>query len=142
MLNQNHIENAKLARRYYKVVFFVPTVALVEQQRRQFETYLHPDFKILGISGEINVQLPLSELIPKQDIIVMTPQIIENSLRVGELPSLSVLTLIIFDECHHTGKGHPYNLIMSHYLDEMFDKKDPSLPQVRAIIYCGSSPDS
>lgn|SRR6218665_729619 len=107
-------------RREYKIVFFVPTVALVEQQRKQFEKYLR-GCKILGLSGDQDGKLPLSELVPLNDILVMTPQILENALKENDIETLSTFSLMVFDECHHTSKNHPYNMIMSHYIDEKLE---------------------
>lgn len=115
------------------VVFFVPTVALVEQQRKQFVKYLK-GCRIIGLSGDQDAKLPLSELLPISDIIVLTPQILENALKEGDIETMSVLSLIIFDECHHTHKNHPYNMIMSHYIDEKLGRNHPQkLPQVGRI---------
>jgi len=63
------------------VIFFVPTVALVDQQCRQFVMYFR-DQNALGISGDQDPKLALSDLIPLHQIIVMTPQILENALKV------------------------------------------------------------
>jgi len=114
-------------------VFFVPTVGLVAQQRRMFQRYLST-LKILGLSGDQDSKVPLRELRMQYDVLVMTPQIMQNSLFENDVTSLSVFTLLIFDECHHTNKNHPYNGIMGHYIDEKFEAEKirvaVSLPQV------------
>ena len=117
-------------------MFIVPTVALVDQQRRQFVKYLS-NRSVLGLSGDQDSKLPLSELAPNQDIIVMTPQILDNALK-EDIPSLSIFSLLIFDECHHTNKSHPYNQIMAHYIDELFAREgedDINLPQVSKLVF-------
>ena len=111
----------------------MPTVGLVAQQKRMFQRYLGT-LRILAQSGEQDSRLPLGELTPKYDVIVMTPQIMLNSLSKDDVTSLSLFTLLIFDECHHTIKNDPYNRIMGHYIDEKFEaqkmKKTVHLPQV------------
>jgi len=101
-----------------------------------FQRYLST-LRILAQSGEQDSKLPLGELTPKYDVIVMTPQIMLNSLVNGDVVSLSLFTLIIFDECHHTIKNNPYNGIMGHYIDEKFEaeemQKSAHLPQVSVV---------
>ena len=77
--------------------------------------------------------LSLKNIVELNDVVVMTPQILLNALDSGELPSLSVFTLLIFDECHHTRKHYPYNDILSrYYVDEKLvdSRLSRSLPQV------------
>ena len=72
-------------------------------------------------------------------MIVMTPQIILNSISSGDVDSLGLFTLLIFDECHHTVKNDPYNRIMGHYIDEKFEaertRKSVDLPQVSVSFH-------
>ena len=103
------------------------------QQKRMFLRYLSK-LNILAQSGEQDSKLPLGDLVPKYDVIVMTPQIMLNSLGNDDKMSLSLFTLLIFDECHHSMKNDPYNRIMGHYIDEKFEaermKTTVHLPQV------------
>lgn len=55
-------------------------------------------------------------ILPDNDIIVMTPRVLENHLRRKCLPHLGVFSMLIFDECHHTRKEEPYNTLMYSYL--------------------------
>ena len=102
-----------------------------------FQRYLST-LKTLGLSGDQDSKLPLRELTPKYDVLVMTPQIMQNSLIECDVASLSLFTLLIFDECHHTNKNHPYNGIMGYYIDEKFEaeklNEDVSLPQVSSFL--------
>ena len=117
-----------------KIVFIVPTVALVEQQMKQFQTYMSEEHHCHGMSGDQET-LPLGELLSTNDVFVMTPQILLNALEQSQIDCMSSFSLIIFDECHHTIKDHPYNLIMSLYLDDILsahrEGHEASLPQVR-----------
>jgi ATP-dependent RNA helicase DDX58 len=116
-----------------KVIFFVPTVALVTQQLRQFLRYMDPSLRCQGLSGEEVSNLSLTDIVAANDVLVMTPQIILNALEKKTIESLSVFSLLIFDECHKMMKNHPYNGIMSrYYVHEMLRGKDAAyrLPQV------------
>ena len=63
----------------------------------------------------------------------MTPQILLNALLDNVVP-LSQLSLIFFDECHHTTKEHPYNQIMALYMDHKLQMDDSyPLPQARCF---------
>jgi len=46
---------------------------------------------------------------------------------------ISTISLLIFDECHHTVKNDPYNKIMRTYLDKRFEDKNAKLPQVGMV---------
>lgn len=76
----------------------------------------------------------LSHLVANNDVLVMTPQIMLNGLKKGEIESLSLFSLLIFDECHCMNKNHPYNQIMSTYYVDVLLSSDPGsagrLPQV------------
>jgi len=102
-----------------------------------FQQYLSK-LRTLGLSGDQDSKLPLWELTPKYDVLVMTPQIMQNALLERDVTSLELFTLLIFDECHHTNKNHPYNGIMGYYIDEKFEaekmEKTVFLPQV--CIFC------
>lgn len=87
-------------------------------------------YKVSGISGEIADSVSVEQIVENNDIIILTPQILVNSLKDGTIPSLSIFTLMIFDECHNTNKNHPYNMIMFNYLDQKLGGSSDSLPQV------------
>ncbi|ESN97093.1 hypothetical protein HELRODRAFT_114400 [Helobdella robusta] len=121
---KNHLENAD-GKKVKKVIFMVPTVALVEQQKSLFEKYLPK--KICGITGVDNISI--RQLITVYDIFIITPQILENSLR-EDRNFMAQLTLMIFDECHHAKKDHPYNAVMTRYHDIRDSDRDADLPQI------------
>ena len=81
------------------------------------------------VTGETENHENLHLMIDDYDILVLTPKILENHLHPDKIPSLSAFSLIIFDECHHTRKGEPYNSVMKNYL--RFKKNgEKNLPQV------------
>lgn len=89
-------------------------------------------YRVSGISGLTFENISVEQIIEDSDIIILTPQILVNSLKDGSVPSLSVFTLMIFDECHNTNKRHPYNMIMFSYLDQKLGGSSDPLPQVSA----------
>jgi len=116
-----------------KVAFFVPTKTLVDQQFKLFAKYLKTGCRCQSISGDEVPNMALSSVVEVNDVVVMTPQILLNALDGGEVESLCVFTLLIFDECHHMKKHYPYNDIMArYYLDEKLCDSPTSLrlPQV------------
>lgn len=88
-------------------------------------------YSVQGICGETVANISVENVIQDSDIIVLTPQILVNSMEKGILSSLSIFTLMIFDECHNTTGNHPYNVLMTRYLDQKFDSSANQLPQVR-----------
>ncbi|XP_023379807.1 probable ATP-dependent RNA helicase DDX58 [Pteropus vampyrus] len=114
-----------------KVVFFAVQIPVYEQQKSVFSKYFERrGYKVSGISGATAENVSVEQIIEDNDIIILTPQILVNSLKSGTVPSLSVFTLMIFDECHNTSKHHPYNMIMFNYLDQKLGGSSDSLPQV------------
>lgn len=93
-----------------------------------------PRYNIASISGATSDSVSVQHIIEDNDIIILTPQILVNNLNNGAIPSLSVFTLMIFDECHNTSKNHPYNQIMFRYLDHKLGESRDPLPQVFPIF--------
>ena len=120
----------------------------MDQQFKQFIKYLKPGHRCQSLSGDDEVtSVSMNNIIEVNDVVVMTPQILLNALDSGELPSLTVFSLLIFDECHHMKKHYPYNDIMTrYYIDEKLSNSLTSLrlPQVsytpfdRMCSVCGS----
>ncbi|XP_034872400.1 antiviral innate immune response receptor RIG-I isoform X2 [Mirounga leonina] len=114
-----------------KVVFFAIQLPVYEQQKSVFSEYFEKlGYKVAGVSGATSENILMEQIVENNDIIILTPQILVNNLRNGTIPSLSVFTLMIFDECHNTGKHHPYNMIMFNYLDQKLGDSSDPLPQV------------
>ncbi|KAM9642110.1 antiviral innate immune response receptor RIG-I [Trichechus inunguis] len=114
-----------------KIVFFAIQIPVYEQQKSVFSKYFERlGYTVAGISGATSEEVPVRQIIENNDIIILTPQILVNNLKNGTIPSLSVFTLMIFDECHNTSKHHPYNMIMFNYLDQKLDGSSDPLPQV------------
>ncbi|XP_048216839.1 antiviral innate immune response receptor RIG-I isoform X2 [Perognathus longimembris pacificus] len=117
-----------------KVAFFANQVPVYLQQKSVFSMYFERlGYKVAGISGATTESVPVQQTIENNDIIILTPQILVNSLKQGSIPSVSVFTLMIFDECHNTNKHHPYNMIMFNYLDQKLGGPLGPLPQVLGL---------
>ncbi|XP_078494414.1 ATP-dependent RNA helicase DHX58-like [Ciona intestinalis] len=127
MICKDHIEKKPDSR----VVFMVPRVPLIKQQYELFKCFLGDGQGILrAISTDETLSAPIDRLIEGHKITFMTPQILVNLLRHD--PSfINKLGLLIFDECHHTVKGDPYNSIMKIYHDNLLkNKRLDILPQI------------
>uniref|UniRef100_A0A8C2UUC2 RNA helicase n=2 Tax=Chinchilla lanigera TaxID=34839 RepID=A0A8C2UUC2_CHILA len=130
LICEHHLQKFSQGRKG-KVVFFANHVPVYEQQKTVFSRHFDRlGYRVTGISGATAENVPVAQTIENSDIIVLTPQILVNNLKNGTVPSLSVFTLMIFDECHNTSKHHPYNVIMFNYLDQKLGGFSDPLPQV------------
>ncbi|NXP86073.1 DDX58 helicase, partial [Passerina amoena] len=130
MICEHHFQNVPLGRKA-KVVFLATKVPVYEQQKNVFRQHFERSgYSVQGICGETIANISVENVIQDSDIIVLTPQILVNSMEKGILSSLSIFTLMIFDECHNTTGNHPYNVLMTRYLDQKFDSSAKQLPQI------------
>uniref|UniRef100_D4ADT5 RNA helicase n=1 Tax=Rattus norvegicus TaxID=10116 RepID=D4ADT5_RAT len=130
LICEHHLKNFPHGQKG-KVVFFANQIPVYEQQATVFSRYFERfGYNVAGISGATADNVSVQHIIENNDIVILTPQILVNSLNNGAIPSLSVFTLMIFDECHNTSKHHPYNQIMFRYLDHKLGGSPDPLPQV------------
>uniref|UniRef100_U3JEK6 RNA helicase n=1 Tax=Ficedula albicollis TaxID=59894 RepID=U3JEK6_FICAL len=130
MICEHHLQNVPSGQKA-KVVFLATKVPVYEQQKNVFRQHFERSgYSVQGICGETVANMSVENVIQDSDIIVLTPQILVNSMEKGILSSLSIFTLMIFDECHNTTGNHPYNVLMTRYLDQKFDSSAKQLPQI------------
>ncbi|NWW18836.1 DDX58 helicase, partial [Falcunculus frontatus] len=130
LICEHHLQNVPSGQKA-KVVFLATKVPVYEQQKNVFRQHFERSgYSVQGICGETVANMSVENVIQDSDIIVLTPQILVNSMEKGILSSLSVFTLMIFDECHNTTGNHPYNVLMTRYLNQKFDSSANQLPQV------------
>lgn len=92
-------------------------------------------YDITDISGANAQDKTLDEIRKENDVIVLTAQILVDALKSGRV-RITDFSLLIFDECHHTNKEHPYNGIMLAYLGIKFPpqgsrcQERKNLPQI------------
>uniref|UniRef100_A0A8C6VKD4 RNA helicase n=1 Tax=Naja naja TaxID=35670 RepID=A0A8C6VKD4_NAJNA len=94
-----------------------------KQKKNEFGPYMKHSYRTIGLSGASQLKFSFPELIRDYDVIICTAKILENALEKvyeddEERVQLSVFSLMIIDECHHTQKEAVYNNIMRYYLKE------------------------
>lgn len=98
------------------IVFLVPKVALVEQQANFIAA--HTPLRVKKFHGSLDLELTdranWRTSFEKSDVVVMTAQIFLNIVTHSHW-SIDKVSLLVFDECHHTRKNHAYNGIMREY---------------------------
>ncbi|KAG7086495.1 hypothetical protein E1B28_002444 [Marasmius oreades] len=99
------------------IIFLVPKVPLVEQQGEFIAK--HTTLRVVRLHGasahELTDRASWEKLFSKNDVFVMTAQIFLN-LITHSLWTIDKVSLLVFDECHHARKNHPYNGIMREYM--------------------------
>ncbi|KAE9556679.1 hypothetical protein FO519_000085 [Halicephalobus sp. NKZ332] len=116
----NHLRQKRQQNQTARVVVFVPTIPLVEQQHQRIYNCIGTEFYVTKMSGAekaVSNQNNQAEKILIGDICVMTPQIFVNMLLTPlkkQKIYIGDFTLMIFDECHHCAQQHPYNVVMAN----------------------------
>ncbi|CAB4316121.1 unnamed protein product [Prunus armeniaca] len=102
----------------FVAVFLVPQVVLVKQQAEAVK--MHTDLKVGMYWGDMGVDFWEADMwkqqIEKYEVLVMTPAILLSNLRHSFF-KLSMIKVLILDECHHARGNHPYACIMKDLAD-------------------------
>ncbi|XP_015776860.1 PREDICTED: endoribonuclease Dicer-like [Acropora digitifera] len=113
-----------------RTFFLVNTVPLASQQAKVIEK--HTDLKVEKYIGAMNVDLwdkeKWEDELNKSNVLVMTAQIFLDLLNHAYI-KLSQVNLLIFDECHHAKKEHPYRQITQAFKE--YPKND--LPKIMGL---------
>ncbi|EIN07990.1 hypothetical protein PUNSTDRAFT_144457 [Punctularia strigosozonata HHB-11173 SS5] len=98
------------------IIFLVPKVPLVEQQATFIErqTPLRVGQCYGANAWDLTDRGAWRRQFAASDVIVMTAQIFLNLITHSHW-SMDRVSLLVFDECHHTRKNHAYNGIMREY---------------------------
>ncbi|KAM4669713.1 interferon-induced helicase C domain-containing protein 1 isoform 6-T7 [Amazona ochrocephala] len=144
-ITKDHLDKKKRASEPGKVIVLVNKVPLVEQHlRKEFSPFLKRWYHVIGLSGDSQLKISFPEVVRRNDVIICTAQILENSLLNADKEDeegvrLSDFSLIIIDECHHTQKEGVYNNIMRRYLKEkkknrkLAKENKPLIPQPQIL---------
>nr|ADI75503.1 DExD/H box RNA helicase [Paralichthys olivaceus]ADM18136.1 LGP2 [Paralichthys olivaceus] len=129
---KRHLETTQHA----KVVVLVNKVHLVDQHyTKEFKPHLGSNYTLVPVSGESELKDLFGKVVQDSDVVICTAQILYNALTNSEETKhveLSDITLLIFDECHHTHKGGVYNQIMKCYVEKKL-KGERRLPQILGL---------
>ncbi|KFV19545.1 Interferon-induced helicase C domain-containing protein 1, partial [Tauraco erythrolophus] len=139
-ITKDHLDKKKRASEPGKVIVLVNKVPLVEQHlRKEFNPFLKRWYQVIGLSGDSQLKISFPEVVRRNDVIISTAQILENSLLNAAKEDEEDFSLIIIDECHHTQKEGVYNNIMRRYLKEkkknekLAKENKPLIPQPQIL---------
>ncbi len=103
-----------------KVIILAPTRPLVSQHHKSCVEFLDiAEEDVVLFTGKIPSRKRI-EIFQDAKIVISTPQIIKNDVLRGRY-SLSTVSLIIFDEAHHTVGNYPNTFIAQNYMKQCSD---------------------
>lgn len=112
-------------------VFLVPQVVSVTQQAEALK--MHTDLSVGLYYGDMGVDFWDGAIwkreIEKHEVLVMTPAILLSGLRHSFF-HLSMIKVLIVDECHHARGKHPYACIMTEFYHRQLSLGKFDLPRI------------
>ena len=122
----NKDEKPKLDKKK-KIIFFVCDTALVDQQKNRISNILNVEVGTIQGKKDKKSKNDYEAFKKKWEslnIFVAIPSIVYKILSCGFITIFDI-SMIIFDECHHTADDHAYNKIMTEFY--FFYKKVPNI---------------
>ncbi len=95
-----------------KAMILVPTKPLAEQHVKTIEQFL--DVSVALFTGAIKAE-KRAEMFAETQVIVSTPQGLENDVVAGRI-SFKDVSLLVFDECHRATGDYSYVWLAKHYM--------------------------
>ncbi|CEF64380.1 Endoribonuclease Dicer [Strongyloides ratti] len=119
-----------------RIFFVVNNVCLVEQQARHIKNEC--ELVVGELHGESSITVhdtdKIKTFLEQHQVIVLTAQILLDLICFSRI-SMEDISLLIFDECHHSmGKAHPYSNILSRY-DKVPNEKKPVILGLTASLF-------
>ncbi|KAM7274213.1 hypothetical protein ACFE04_028877 [Oxalis oulophora] len=112
-------------------VFLVPKVVLVTQQAKAIQ--MNSDLKVGKYWGDMGVDFWDAAMwrrqINENEVLVMTPDILLTCLRHSSF-QLSMIKVLVFDECHHARGKDPYASIMNEFYHRELKSGSEKLPRI------------
>ena len=132
----NNIDKKPKIDKNKKIIFFVCNTALVLQQKIEIENNLNIEVGTIQGNKDKKSKNDYETFRRKWDslnIFVAIPDIIYKILSCGFINIFEV-SMLVFDECHHTADDHPYNKIMNEFY--FFYKKQKEFQYLKyPLIY-------
>ena len=125
----HHLNKMLREGRKRKVAFVTPTRQLTFQQKTKLQEYI-PGIRVVEITGASG--RPMYPLVQSDeaDVIVCTAGKLRQELKTKAI-TITDLSLIVADECHHAGRYSNYSDIMEFYIRSKFANPPAALlPQV------------
>ena len=110
-----------------KIIFFVCDTALIDQQKKEIENILNIEVGTIQGKKDKKSKNDYESFRRKWEslnIFVAIPSIVYKLLSCGFI-NIFQISMIVFDECHHTADDHAYNKIMNEFY--FFYKKKKEL---------------
>ena len=131
----NNDKNPKIDKKK-KIIFFVCDTALVDQQKNEIENILNIEVGTIQGKKDRKSKNDFDTFRKKWNslnIFVAIPSIVYKILSCGFI-NIFEISMLVFDECHHTADDHPYNKIMNEFY--FFYKKEEKLQNLKyPLIY-------
>ena len=125
----NHLNKRKTDSNCH-VGFIVPTKPLADQQTEKLKALIS-GVKVSIFTGDNRISM--AESIKESHISVCTAGKLYEEIYHKRV-AISQFSLLVFDECHHTVKDHPYAQLMKLYLEEKLEASCSSVAKHTQII--------